>query len=223
MFRLVSSYSSRGQGGFSRTVFSLKPLVTKRHGHEYAPQYKNIDKKQKGRVTVRTGCSDKGTTLNFGTYGMRLKSEGVRVTAAQYRAADNVLMKFVKKENGLYWKRLCTNIAVCIKGNTIRMGKGKGAFDHWAARVPTGKVIFEVKGMHEQSAKDALRRSCEKLPGVWEFITSSSPPRLGLKMVKESSKKINFYESLKNNPTKKFANVLKSMEPIYKAYNGRAR
>ncbi|KAG7880758.1 hypothetical protein KL905_002373 [Ogataea polymorpha] len=199
-----------------------RPIIPRRYGHELAPQYKHLKKKQKGRVSVRTGCSEKGTTLKFGSYGMRLKSEGTRITAAQLRAADNVLMKFVKKENGMYWKRLCTNIAVCIKGNATRMGKGKGAFDHWAARVPTGKVVFEISGMHEQSAKDALRRSCEKLPGVWEFITRSATPRLGLRLVGEPATKTNYYEKLRRNPTKKFANMMKSKEYLYQRYNGRS-
>ncbi|GMF07503.1 unnamed protein product [Ambrosiozyma monospora] len=119
------------------------------------------------------------------------------------------------------WKRLCTNIAICIKGNATRMGKGKGAFDHWAARVPTGKVAFEVDNMHEAAAKDALRRCSDKLPGVWEFIDKTTPPRLGLKVVEEVPKPINYLDELKKNPTKKYANYLKSKEPQYKHFTGR--
>lgn len=192
----------------------------KRFGHELAPRYKQVKKKQKGRVTVRTGGSIKGTTLEFGTYGMRLKSEGLRVTAAQLHAADNVLVRFVKKNNGTLWKRLCTNVAVCIKGNATRMGKGKGPFDHWAARVPTGKVVFEVDGMHRHAAKDTLRRACEKLPGIWEFIDKETPARCGGSYV-EQAEEVNYLEKAKEAPSKEYANFLKSRDSAIKDFNGR--
>ncbi|QPG75030.1 hypothetical protein FOA43_002370 [Brettanomyces nanus] len=201
---------------------AYRPLTCKRFGHELAPRYKQVKKKQKGRVSVRTGSSDKGNSLSFGTYGMRLKTEGLRVTAPQLRAADNVLVKYVKKGNGKLWRRLCTNIAVCIKGNATRMGKGKGAFDHWTVRVPTGKVVFEVDGMHQKAAKDALRRACDKLPGVWEFIGKDTPIRIGLKSVKETEvTEVNYLEQLKENPTKNYLNYLKSKQSLYKEFAGR--
>lgn len=192
----------------------------KRYGHELAPRYKQVMKKQKGRVSVRIGGSIKGTTLEFGTYGMRLKSEGLRLTAAQLQAADNVLTRFVKKGNGTMWKRLCTNVAVCIKGNATRMGKGKGPFDHWAARVPTGKVVFEVDGMHRHAAKDSLRRACEKLPGIWEFIDKDTPARSGFAYVEEQAK-VNYLEEAKENPTREFSNFLKSKSPEFTKFTGR--
>lgn len=192
----------------------------KRFGHELAPRYKQVKKKQKGRVTVRTGGSTKGTSLEFGSYGMRLKSEGLRLTAAQLHAADNVLVRFVKKNQGTLWKRLCTNVAVCIKGNATRMGKGKGPFDHWAARVPTGKVVFEVDGMHRHAAKDTLRRACEKLPGIWEFIDKDTPAKNGFAYVEEAPK-VDFLEAAKQNPTREYANFLKSKSPEYTKFSGR--
>ncbi|GMM47804.1 mitochondrial 54S ribosomal protein YmL47 [Pichia kluyveri] len=207
----------------STAFSSLKKVAqpsAKRFGHELAPRYKQLMKKQKGRVTVRTGGSTKGNTLQFGTYGVRLKSEGLRITAAQLHAADNVLVRFVKKHNGTLWKRLCTNIAICIKGNATRMGKGKGPFDHWAARVPTGKIAFEVDGMHRHAAKDTLRRACEKLPGIWEFIDKDTPIRAGFGHVEETEK-INYLEKIKEEPTKKFANLLKSKTDEYAKFTGR--
>lgn len=192
----------------------------KRYGHELAPRYKQVKKKQKGRVTVRTGGSTKGTTLEFGTYGMRLKSEGLRLTSAQLQAADNVLTRFVKKNNGEMWKRLCTNVAVCIKGNATRMGKGKGPFDHWAARVPTGKVVFEVDGMHRHAAKDSLRRACEKLPGIWEFIDKDTPARSGFSYV-EAKPEVNYLEKAKEAPSREYANFLKSKDPFFSKFSGR--
>ncbi|VEU22278.1 DEKNAAC103294 [Brettanomyces naardenensis] len=212
--QLMAGYQFRALPAFNVTA--------RRYGHELAPRFKQQKKKQKGRVSVRTGASEKGNTLQFGSYGMRLKTEGMRVKASQLQAADNVLVKFVKKGSGKLWRRLCTNLAVCIKGNATRMGKGKGPFDHWAARVPTGKVVFEVDGMHEQAAKDALRRACDKLPGVWEFIRKDTPARIGLKSVRgEDVPTVNYLERLKENPSKEYANLVKSREPEYKEYRGR--
>lgn len=171
-------------------------------------------------MTVHTGGSTKGTTLNFGTYGVRLRSEGLRITAAQLHAADNVLVRLVKKNNGTLWKRICTNIAICIKGNATRMGKGKGPFDHWAARVTTGKVIFEVDGMHRAAAKDTLRRACEKLPGVYEFIEKDSLARCGWKLVEPQPEK-NYLEELKQKPTRQYENVQKSKLAEYAKFTGR--
>lgn len=220
---MLSAALGLGRIGANRSVCLIRPLTAKRFGHELAPRYKQQKKKQKGRVTVRTGASTKGNTLQFGDYGMRLKSQGMRIAANQLLAADTILLKFVKAGGGKVWRRLCTSLAICIKGNATRMGKGKGDFDHWAARVPTGKVVFELGNMHEQAAKDALRRACDKLPGVWEFIRKDTPIRVGLKTFKpnEDASKVNYLEELRKNPTKKYANYLESRKPEYKKYRGR--
>lgn len=214
-------FSSRTNLASTAKAF-LQPLTSKRFGHELAPRYTQQKKKQKGRVTVRTGGSLKGNKLMFGDYGMRLKSEGLRVAAAQLSAADKVLSMYVRRDQGIIYRRLCTNIAICIKGNATRMGKGKGAFDHWAARVPTGKVVFEVANINEHAAKEALRKACDKLPGVWEFVRKASPLRVGLKtLVDHDDAKVNYLEEIKKNPTKKYANRAKSQLPEYLEYRGR--
>ena len=147
--------------------------VSKRFKHEYAPRFKEQHKKQKGRVPVRTGGSTKGSTLKFGTYGLRLKSEGVRLTAQQLKEADNALMRYVRPlTNGQLFRRLCTNIAVCIKGNETRMGKGKGAVEYWAAVVKPGRIMFEVGGVPLSVAKEALRLAAQKLPVKTKFVVA---------------------------------------------------
>ncbi|KAL3234314.1 Large ribosomal subunit protein uL16m [Nakaseomyces bracarensis] len=201
-------------------------FMSVRWSHEYAPRYKEQQKKQKGRVPVRTGGSTKGSTLQFGQYGIRLKSEGVRLTAEQLKEADNAIMRYVRPlNNGQLWKRLCTNIAVCIKGNETRMGKGKGAFDHWMVRVPTGKILFEMSGdnLHERVAREAFRKAGTKLPGVYEFVSRKSLTRVGLHSFKNPKldPKVNYFEKLEKKPTKRHINVLKSQEPEYKLYRGR--
>ncbi|AET41272.1 mitochondrial 54S ribosomal protein uL16m Ecym_7453 [Eremothecium cymbalariae DBVPG len=214
----------------SRSVTSLRlssPIrIGSRFTHEYAPRFKQQQKKHKGRVAVRTGGSVKGNSLEFGIFGLRLKSEGVRLTAQQLKEADNAIMRYVRKiNNGKLWRRLCTNIAVCIKGNETRMGKGKGGFDHWMVRVPTGKMIFEIGGddLHEKVAREAFRKAGTKLPGNYEFVTRNSLVRTGLHSFKDPKhdKSINYFEELKKSPTKEYLNDLKSKEPEFRLFRGR--
>lgn len=200
--------------------------VLKRFTHEYAPRFKHVSKKQKGRVPVRVGGSIKGSTLQFGRFGLRLRSEGERLSAQQLREADNAIMRYVRPlTNGKMWRRLCTNIAVCIKGNETRMGKGKGGFDHWMARVPTGKIIFEMDGdnLHEKVAREAFRKAGTKLPGVYEFVSRDSLVRVGLKSFKDpkDDPKINYLEELKKKPTKDFINEQRAKQPQYRMFRGR--
>lgn len=199
-----------------------------RRKHEYAPRFNYQSKKQKGRVPVRTGGSVKGSTLQFGKYGLRLKSEGVRLTAIQLKEADNAIMRYVRPlNNGRLWRRLVTDIAVCIKGNETRMGKGKGAFDHWMTRVPTGKIIFEMDGddLHERVAREAFRKAGTKLPGVYEFVTREAPVRVGLHTFKDletvKREKIIVPGSLSQRTRKKLISIAKSKEPEYLLYRGR--
>lgn len=197
-----------------------------RFKHEYAPRFKEVQKKQKGRVPVRIGGSTKGSSMQFGTYGMRLRTEGTRLTAQQLKEADNALMRYVRPlTNGKLYRRLCTNIAVCIKGNETRMGKGKGAFDHWMVRVPTGKVIFEMSGddLHEKVAREAFRKAGTKLPGVYDFVSSESLVRVGLHGFKDpkTDPTINYVEQLKKKPTKEYLNLQKSKERQVRLFRGR--
>ncbi|CUS23884.1 LAQU0S12e02190g1_1 [Lachancea quebecensis] len=200
--------------------------VLKRFTHEYAPRFKHVNKKQKGRVPVRVGGSIKGSTLQFGRFGLRLKSEGERLSAQQLKEADNAIMRYVRPlTNGKMWRRLCTDIAVCIKGNETRMGKGKGGFDHWMARVPTGKIVFEMDGddLHEKVAREAFRKAGSKLPGVYEFVSRDSLVRVGLKSFKDPKydPKINYLEELKKKPTKDFVNEQRAKQPQYRMFRGR--
>lgn len=219
----VKSYATISQGiGTRAWMFN-----TRRWKHEYAPRFKDPGKKQKGRVPVRIGGSIKGSTLQFGRYGLRLKSEGVRLTAAQLKEADNALMRYVRPlNNGQLWRRLATNIAVCLKGNETRMGKGKGAFDHWMARVPTGKIIFEMDGdnLHESVAREAFRKAGTKLPGVYEFVKRDSLIRVGLHAFLDhetASIKTNHFEKVRQKPTAEYYTWLKSRDSIHRLYRGR--
>ncbi|KAK9320679.1 ribosomal protein L10e/L16 [Lipomyces orientalis] len=177
-----------------------------RHGHQYAPRYALQRKQFKGRVPIRTGGSIKGTTLEFGNYGLRLRSDGVRISASQMKEAENVMMRIIRPLPGVQlYPRLSTNIAVCTKGNETRMGKGKGPFDFWAVRVPTGRILLEIGGeLHEQVAREALRLAASKLPGIYEYVSKKSEvPVLGFDKA-EPRPHENAIEKLARNPSKDY-------------------
>jgi ribosomal protein L16 len=139
-------------------------------------------KRHKGRVPIPIGGSIKGTTLAYGEWGIRIKGQGVRLTAKQLTTAEEVIKRKIKVIKGAkVYLRVFPDIPVCVKGNETRMGKGKGTFEFWATRVNKGRVIFEIGGVpiREELARDALRQASEKLPTTMEFIHRSTPPRLG--------------------------------------------
>ncbi|OJA09069.1 hypothetical protein AZE42_06765 [Rhizopogon vesiculosus] len=167
---------------------------------QLAPRQVQHIKRHKGRVPIPIGGSTKGTTLAYGEWGIRIKGMGVRFSAKQLTTAEEVIKRKIKVVKGAkVYLRVFPDIPVCIKGNETRMGKGKGTFEFWATRVPTGRVIFEIGGapIREELAREgrisqlfhfyyrnsspltALRQAADKLPTIMEFITRSTPPRLG--------------------------------------------
>ncbi|KAJ8587366.1 ribosomal protein L16 [Rhizopogon salebrosus TDB-379] len=149
---------------------------------QLAPRQVQHVKRHKGRVPIPIGGSTKGTTLAYGEWGIRIKGMGVRFSAKQLTTAEEVIKRKIKVVKGAkVYLRVFPDIPVCIKGNETRMGKGKGTFEFWATRVPTGRVIFEIGGtpIREELAREALRQAADKLPTTMEFITRSTPPRLG--------------------------------------------
>ncbi|KAG2060641.1 mitochondrial 54S ribosomal protein YmL47 [Suillus hirtellus] len=149
---------------------------------QLAPRQVQHVKRHKGRVPIPIGGSTKGTTLAYGEWGIRIKGMGVRFSAKQLTTAEEVIKRKIKVVKGAkVYLRVFPDIPVCIKGNETRMGKGKGTFEFWATRVPTGRVIFEIGGtpIREELAREALRQAADKLPTIMEFITRSTPPRLG--------------------------------------------
>jgi len=85
------------------------------------------------------------------------------------------------RERFRLYKRVSANIGVYTKGSDVRMGKGKGKFDYWAARIPVSRVVFEIKStLHEQVIRDAFRLAGNKLPGLWEFVKKGDPPMVGI-------------------------------------------
>lgn len=109
----------------------------------------------------------RGTTVEFGDYGLRMKDTQRRISAKQLKVAAEKIRARLRGNQYKLYKRIVCNVAVYKKGNESRMGGGKGRFDHWAARCHVFKVIFEISGnLHEQVVKDALRLAGNALPGM---------------------------------------------------------
>ena len=131
-----------------------------------------------------TGGSTRGTTVVWGDYGIRLRDHDRRISAAQLKVADETIKKRLRGTRYRLYSRVSANIGVYTSGNDQRMGKGKGRFDYWAARVPVSRVVFELKGdIHETVVRDAMRLAGNKLPGLWEFVRKGDPPVMGITKV----------------------------------------
>ena len=119
----------------------------------------------KGRIH---GRATRGALLNYGTYGLRAL-EPDRIISKQIEAARVALTRYMKR-TGKVWLRIFPNIPVSKKPTEVRMGKGKGAPEYWACRVKPGRIIFEVDGVSEEVAKEALYKASTKLPIKTKFV-----------------------------------------------------
>ena len=123
----------------------------------------------------------RGTTVVWGDYGLRMKDHDRRVSAKQLKNAEETINRRLRGERFKLYKRVSANIGVYTKGSDVRMGKGKGKFDYWAARIAVSRVVFEIKSnLHEQVIRDAFRLAGHKLPGLWEFVKKGDPPMVGI-------------------------------------------
>jgi len=123
------------------------------------PKRTKFRKAQKGRVK---GAAKGGTSLNFGSYG--LKAQGpARITARQIEAARRAMTRQMKRA-GRVWIRIFPDTPVSKKPTEVRMGKGKGAPEFWCAKVKPGRIMFEIDGVSDPVAREALRLGAAKLP-----------------------------------------------------------
>ena len=116
-------------------------------------------KLHKGRIK---GLAKGGSDLNFGTYGLKA-IEPERITARQIEAARRAMTRQMKRQ-GRVWIRIFPDTPVTSKPVEVRMGKGKGSIDFWACKVKPGRVMFEIDGVAEPIAREALRLAAMKLP-----------------------------------------------------------
>ena len=123
------------------------------------PKKTKFRKQHKGRIK---GEAKGGSTLNFGTYGLKATTPD-RVTARQIEAARRAMTRHMKRQ-GRVWIRLFPDTPVSAKPIEVRMGKGKGSVDRWVCKVKPGRVMFEIDGVTEPVAMEALRLAAMKLP-----------------------------------------------------------
>ena len=113
----------------------------------------------KGRIH---GNAKGGTSLNFGSYGLKALSPE-RVTARQIEAARRALTRFMKRQ-GRVWIQIFPDVPVSKKPAEVRQGKGKGTPEFWIVRIKPGRILFEVDGVSEAMAKEGFTLAAAKLP-----------------------------------------------------------
>ena len=123
------------------------------------PKRTKFRKAQKGRIK---GAAKGGTALNFGAYGLKAQ-DPARVTARQIEAARRAITRHMKRA-GRVWIRIFPDVPVSKKPTEVRMGKGKGVPEFWCAKVKPGRIIFEIDGVADPVAREALRLGAAKLP-----------------------------------------------------------
>ena len=135
------------------------------------PKRVKYRKVQRGR---RRGKAYTGNTISFGDYGLQAL-ESAWVTAEQIEAARRAITRHIRR-GGKIWIRIFPDKPVTKKPAETRMGSGKGAPDHWVAVVRTGRMMFEMAGVSEDTAKEAMRLAAHKLPLKTKFVMRESAP-----------------------------------------------
>ena len=129
------------------------------------PKRTKYRKAHKGRIH---GVAKGGTSLNFGSHGLKAV-EPERVTARQIEAARRAMTRHMKRA-GRVWINIFPDVPISKKPTEVRMGKGKGAPEFWAARIKPGRIMFELDGVDEPTAREALRLAAAKLPIKTRFV-----------------------------------------------------
>ena len=130
------------------------------------PKRTKFRKRHKGRVK---GNAQRGSTLAFGTFGLKAL-EPAWITNRQIESARVAITRYMKRE-GKVWIRIFPDKPITKKPLEVRMGKGKGAPDHWVAVVKPGRIMFELEGVPTDVAVEAMRLGAQKLPIKTKFVT----------------------------------------------------
>jgi large subunit ribosomal protein L16 len=138
------------------------------------PKRVKYRKTQKGHLR---GKAHAGTTMVFGDYGLQAL-EGAWVTARQIEAARRAITHYVRR-GGSVWVRIFPDKPVTKKAAETRMGSGKGAPDHWVAVVRPGRILFEMAGVDESVAKEAMRLASHKLSIGTRFVAKETAVAAG--------------------------------------------
>ena len=131
-----------------------------------SPKRSKFRKQHKGRIH---GQATRGHCLHFGVYGLKaLKPE--RVTARQIESARRAITRQMKRQ-GRVWIRVFPDIPVSVKPAEVRMGSGKGSPEYWVCRVQPGRILFEIDGVAEETARQAFFLAAAKLPIKTKFVS----------------------------------------------------
>ncbi|PIZ33939.1 MAG: 50S ribosomal protein L16 [Alphaproteobacteria bacterium CG_4_10_14_0_8_um_filter_37_21] len=129
------------------------------------PKKTKYRKAFKGRIK---GNAKSGTEVSFGAYGLKAL-EPARITARQIESARRAMTRHIKRA-GRVWIRIFPDIPVSKKPAEVRMGKGKGSVEFWAARVKPGRIMFELEGVAPELAEKAFQLASAKLPIKTRFV-----------------------------------------------------
>ncbi|MFZ2358861.1 MAG: 50S ribosomal protein L16 [Anaerolineae bacterium] len=129
------------------------------------PKRAKYRKQFRGRMR---GYSQRGNTVNQGEFGLQAL-EPCWMTSRQIEAARRAIVRYVRR-GGKVWIKVFPDKPVTAKAAETRMGSGKGAVDHWVAVVRPGRVLFEIAGVSEEVAKEAMERASHKLPIRTQFV-----------------------------------------------------
>ncbi len=130
------------------------------------PKRTKYRKAHKGRIK---GLAKGGAELNFGSYGLKAM-QPERVTARQIEATRRAITRHMKRA-GRVWIRIFPDVPVSKKPTEVRMGKGKGSPEFWAAKVKPGRIMFEIDGVSDEVAREALRLGAAKLPVKTKIVS----------------------------------------------------
>jgi large subunit ribosomal protein L16 len=131
-----------------------------------SPKKTKFRKAFKGRIH---GIARSGFSVSFGTYGLKAL-EPARITARQIEAARRAITRHMKRA-GMLWIRIFPDVPVSKKPAEVRMGRGKGSPELWVCRVKPGKILFELNGVSEETAREAFSLAAEKLPINTKFVS----------------------------------------------------
>ncbi|WP_013324982.1 50S ribosomal protein L16 [Gloeothece verrucosa] len=130
-----------------------------------SPKRTKFRKQQRGRMK---GLATRGSTIDFGDYGLQA-TEPCWITSRQIEAARRAITRYVRR-GGKIWIRIFPDKPVTMRPAETRMGSGKGSPEFWVAVVKPGRIMFEIAGVSEEIAREAMRLAAQKLPIKTKFV-----------------------------------------------------
>lgn len=129
------------------------------------PKRTKFRKQRKGR---NSGVATRGNKVSFGEYGLKCTVRG-RITSRQLEAARRAINRYIKR-GGKIWIRIFPDVPISKKPLEVRMGSGKGNVEYWIAKVQPGRMLYEMEGVSEETAREAFRLAAAKLPVQTVFV-----------------------------------------------------